>query len=176
MQRNMFDTSFRMASVLLILVLLTIAYPKESSAQWEDDIDKHLDLVAGIGGIAVETYLDGNFSGTVATLRIYRNLNRMEKINFMFGPPGDPNLASVSVDRYVITSIEKADSQKYVFKGKTDAGYDFLASYSFVNKKFSFNLVVEGRGRVEVRQLGTKGRELKNRYLPNVHIGFTDRF
>lgn len=162
------------AAVTLILAV-AIGTSRHVSAQWEDDVDKHLQMFGGIGGIAVETYLDGQFTGTIATVRISPDLKRIEKINFMFGRPGTPDLASTSVDHFVIASVQKVDPQKYVFKGKNDFGYGFVASYSVIDRRFSFNLTIEGRGRVEVRQLGPRGLALKNKYLRHVDLGYVAR-
>jgi len=159
-------------AAVTIIIAITFSNSSHVSAQWEENVDEHLQLVGGIGGIAVETYLDGRFSGTIATVRIYPDFKRIEKINFMFGPPGRPDFASTSVDHFVISSVQKVDPQKYVFKGKNDSGYDFVASYSLIDRKFSFNLLIEGRGRVEVRQLGPNGLALKNKYLRYLDLGY----
>ncbi len=159
------------SAALTIILAITLEGSSHVSAQWEDDVDKHLRIVGSMG-IAVETYLDGQFRGTIATVRIYPDLKRIEKINYMFGSPGSPELSSVSVDYFTISSVQKVDPQKYVFKGTNDWGYDFVASYSLIDRKFSFNLVIEGRGRVEVRQLGPRGLALKNRYLRHVDLGY----
>src|SRR5262249_60319427 len=88
-------------AAVTIIIAITFSNSSHVSAQWEENVDEHLQLVGGIGGIAVATYLDGRFRGTIGTVRIYPEFKRIENINFMFGPPARPNQDSNTDDHFV---------------------------------------------------------------------------
>ena len=91
----------------------------------------------------------------------------MVTFNFALHEPG-----VVCLQDFNIENITKIDPQKVIIKGKNEYGYEYIASYSVINYRLDFNLVIEGRGRVEIRSLSKVGMKIKNKYLKHIELGW----
>lgn len=169
---------FRKLGFVLILTILFTAYPSYSYAAqlyeklFDMEVEKHIQLFASISGIAVESYLDGKFYESIGVFRIFPEANKMIMISFCFKFPDLSPKGSVLLQEFSIEKITKVDPKKVIIKGKNDVGYEYTASYSIINKRLDFNLVIEGRGRVEIKNLSKTGMTLKNRYLKYIDLGW----
>jgi len=59
-----------------------------------------------------------------------------------------------------------------VIKGRDDEGRTYVANYSIINEKLDFNLVIEGRDRVEIKNLSKVGKKIAKKYLKYINIGW----
>ncbi len=133
----------------------------------------HIQKLGNFSGVAIEMYSDGNFAEAIGVVRIYPNAHKIEMVTFNFSDNAD---ASIVTQNFSITEIDEVDTKKVVFKGFNDIGYPYVASYSIMNEDFvDFNLVIEGRGRVEFKNIGPSGLKIRDKYLKHINLGRINR-
>jgi hypothetical protein len=166
--------------VILTLVMLSITYSSysyalefvESLFDW--DVVDHIKAHASTLGIAVETYVNGEFREDAGVLTINLDAKKMRKVSFYFKfldiSPKDKGI--ISVKDFTIKKVIKLNPKKVLIKGKDDDGKAYVASYSLVNGKLDFDLVIEGRDRIEVKNLSKAGKKIANKYLKYINIGW----
>ena len=131
---------------------------------------------ASIQGLAVEeSYGPDKPVDGFGKLVISLEKRRMHLVNFnlMGGEKLDVRATILEQD-FEITELERIDPQKIVMKGTNSWGYPFLASLSTIDGHLDFVLTIEGRGRRQIRNIGSKGLLLKKKHAPGVHLGVGD--
>jgi hypothetical protein len=166
--------------VVLALMLLCTSYSSYSSALefkqklFDWDVIDHLKAHASTLGIAVETYVNGEFREDAGVLTINLEAKKMRKVSFHFKfldiSPKDKGI--IFVKDFTIKKVTKANSKKVILKGKDDDGRPYVATYSLVDGKLNFDLVREGRDRVEIKNLSKAGKKIANKYLKYINIGW----
>jgi hypothetical protein len=166
--------------VILTLMIVSITYSsysyalefKESLFDW--DVVDHIKTHAATLGIAVETYVNGEFREDAGVLTINLETKKMRKVSFHFKfldiSPKDKGL--IFVKDFTIKKIIKLNPKKVVIKGRDDDGKAYVASYSLINGKLDFDLVIEGRDKVEIKNLSKAGKKIANKYLKYINIGW----
>ena len=167
-KRFLISAYFCLFTVLVSVSALAI----EFSAFFGKNIEEFINVWASdIHGIAVETYLDGKFFDSIGKIAIDLKQNKMRGVSFNFYH----GRAYITMEDYNIHKTTRVDYQKISFTGVTDVGYDFIAHCSISNDRLNFQCVIEGRGRVEIKNIGPKGIRLKKKYLDNLELGFSNR-
>jgi len=170
----------RKCLVILTLLILSITYSSYSYALefaeglFDWDVVDHIKAHASTLGIAVETYMNGEFREDAGVLTINLEAKKMRNVSFYFKfldiSPKDKGI--IFVKDFTIKKIIKLNPKKVVIKGKDDDGRTYVASYSLINGKLDFDLVIEGRDRIEVKNLSKAGKKIANKYLKYINIGW----
>lgn len=153
-------------SAFLLVTLIASTHAENINKNTENNFS--LDWIMK-SGIACESYIDGVFH-SISSVTIDSDNEVIEQIGFT--NVGDPSTVYPYTRKYQIDSIDRIDENKIILKGKNDAGYDFIASLSILNKRIDFNILIEGRGRVEVKNIGTNGLAFKKKFLDKVWLGY----
>jgi len=166
--------------VILTLMILSITYSSYSYALefaenlFDWDVVDHIKAHASTLGIAVETYVNGEFREDAGVLIINLETKKMRKVSFHFKfldiSPKDKGL--IFVKDFTIKKVIKLNPKKVVIKGTDDDGRRYVANYSLINEKLDFNLVIEGRDRVEIKNLSKVGKKIAKKYLKYINIGW----
>ncbi len=166
--------------IVVALMILSTTYASYSSALefkeklFDWDVVDHIKAHASTLGIAVETYVNGEFREDAGVLIINLETKKMRKVSFHFKfldiSPKDKGL--IFVKDFTIKKVTKLNPKKVVIKGTDDEGRRYVASYSLVDEKLDFNLVMEGRDRVEIKNLSKVGKKIANKYLKYINIGW----
>jgi hypothetical protein len=166
--------------IVLALMIVSITYSSYASAlefkeklfNW--DVVDHIKAHASTLGIAVETYVNGEFREDAGVLIINLDTKKMRKVSFHFKfldiSPKDKGI--IFVKDFTIKKVTKLNPKKVVIKGTDDDGRAYVANYSLVDGKLDFNLVIKGRDKVEIKNLGKAGKKIANKYLKYINIGW----
>ena len=162
------------ASVFTALLLFSLT--KSVPAADQLTLDQVL-ADAAFQGLAVqESYGSGKPVDGIGKLVIDLEKRQMHLTSFnLMGENQFGAEATIINQNFEISEVERIDPQKIVMKGKNEWEYSFMASLSTIDGKLEFLLVVEGRGRREIRDINKEGRTLKKKYTPGVHLGLGDQ-
>ena len=157
---------------LISTIIINKARTKTTASATE--IHKFLKVIMP-GGIACESYLDGEFFQRISLVTVNLDKKSIEKIVFDFRETSKsfPYAGTVYASSYRIDEIDIIDAKKIVMKGENEVGWDFISSISLLdNYLVDFNIAYNGgRGRTEIRQIGENGLKLKDKYLKDIYIG-----
>jgi hypothetical protein len=166
--------------ITLTVMILAISYSSYSYALefgeglFDWDVVDHIKAHATTLGIAVETYVNGEFREDAGVLTINLETKKMRKVSFYFKfldiSPKDKGL--IFVKDFAIKKVIKLNPKKVVIKGTDDEGRRYGATYSLIDGKLDFNLVIEGRDKVETRNLSKAGKKIAKKYLKYINIGW----
>jgi hypothetical protein len=158
--------------LFIVLVSVNALGIEFSTYPYGKNVEEFINVWAGdIHGIAVETHLGGEFFDSIGRICIYLNQKKMRRVAFNF----THGKGYIVIQDFNIHKTTRVSPQKISFTGVTDNGYDFIAYCSISNDRLNFQCVIEGRGRVELKNIGPNGIRLKKKYLDNIELGFTNR-
>jgi len=174
----------RLGRILIVIGLVCFFLPCSPKASrsvefrseiYGADVERFLEQGGLVPGIAVESYLDGVFFDSVGIVWVNIEGRKIRRVMLNFhgfgGETGD-----ILLDEFHISEVKTFGSDVIKVKGITDQGYDFFGDCSIQGDRLIFDLVIQGRGRVEIKALGPTGASLiKKKHLQNLNLGLYNK-